>query len=232
MGGFLIYNTMSFSVIQRRRLLAILRTLGVTRGQLGRNLLFEALALGIAGSAFGLLVGVLLSRSLVRLTARAVSDLYFAVSVTEVPIAVMPLVRGFALGVLASVASAWPSARDAASTDPHAAMRRSTVEARARARTPRLAIAGALLAAVSVVALDRVGAQRARRARGAAGVTHWVRGTGAGRGARGRARWPAACSAPCAARPGGSRRAASPPGSAAPAWRRRRWRWRWRSRPA
>ncbi len=152
-GGFLIYNTMSFSVIQRRRLLAILRTLGVTRGQLGRNLLIEALALGIVGSAFGLLVGVLLSRSLVRLTARAVSDLYFAVSVTEVPIAVMPLVRGFGLGVLASVASAWPSARDAARTDPHAAMRRSTVEARARVRTPRLAIAGALLAAVSVATL-------------------------------------------------------------------------------
>lgn len=152
-GGFLIYNTMSFSVIQRRRLLAILRTLGVTRGQLGRNLLIEALALGIVGSAFGLLVGVLLSRSLVRLTARAVSDLYFAVSVTEVPIAVMPLVRGFGLGVLASVASAWPSARDAARTDPHAAMRRSMVEARARARTPRLALAGVLLAAVSVVTL-------------------------------------------------------------------------------
>jgi putative ABC transport system permease protein len=152
-GGFLIYNTMSFSVIQRRRLLAILRTLGVTRGQLGRNLLIEALALGIVGSAVGLLVGVLLSRSLVRLTARAVSDLYFAVSVTEVPIAVMPLVRGFGLGVLASVASAWPSARDAARTDPHAAMRRSRGVARARARTPRLAIAGALLAGVSVATL-------------------------------------------------------------------------------
>jgi putative ABC transport system permease protein len=152
-GGFLIYNTMSFSVIQRRRLLAILRTLGVTRGELGRNLLIEALVLGIVGSAFGLLVGVLLSRSLVRLTARAVSDLYFAVSVTDVPIAVMPLVRGFGLGVLASVASAWPSARDAARTDPHAAMSRSMVEAGARARTPRLAIAGALCAAVSVAVL-------------------------------------------------------------------------------
>ena len=65
-GGFLIYNTMSFSVVQRRRLLAILRTLGVTRGQLGRNLLLEALALGIVGSAFGLLVGVLLSREPLR----------------------------------------------------------------------------------------------------------------------------------------------------------------------
>jgi len=152
-GGFLIYNTMSFSVIQRRRLLAILRTLGVSRAELGRNLMLEALALGIVGSTVGLLVGVLLSRGLVRLTARAVSDLYFAVSVTEVPIALGPLARGFSLGVLASVASAWPSARDAARTDPHAAMHRSVLEARARARSPRLALAGALLAAVSAVAL-------------------------------------------------------------------------------
>src|SRR4029079_12038588 len=58
-----------------------------------------------------------------------------------------------AVAVVSSVASAWPSARDAARTDPHAAMHRSLVEARARARTPRLAIAGALVAAFSVAVL-------------------------------------------------------------------------------
>jgi putative ABC transport system permease protein len=152
-GGFLIYNTMSFSVIQRRRVLAILRTLGVTRGQLARNLLWEALALGLVGSGLGLLLGVWLSRSLVRLTARAISDLYFAVSVTEVPIAWPPLARGLGLGVLAAVVSAWPSARDAATTEPDVALHRSALEARARARTPRLALAGLLLMAVATAVL-------------------------------------------------------------------------------
>jgi putative ABC transport system permease protein len=152
-GAFLIYNTMSFSVVQRRRSLAILRTLGVTRGQIGRNLLLEALALGLIGSAVGLVLGVLLSRSLVRLTARAVSDLYFAVSVTDVPIALVPLLRGFGLGVVASVASAWPSARAAAHTEPHVALHRSALEAQARARMPRLALAGAITIAISIAAL-------------------------------------------------------------------------------
>ena len=152
-GGFLIYNTMSFSVIQRRRVLSILRTLGVTRGHLARNLLWEALALGLVGSALGLLLGVGLSRRLVRLTARAVTDLYFAVSVTDVPIALGPLARGLGLGVLAAVVSAWPSARDAATTEPDVALHRSALEARARARTPRLALAGGLLIALATAVL-------------------------------------------------------------------------------
>ena len=139
-GAFLIYNTMSFSVVQRRSALAILRTLGATRSQLGRNLLLEALILGAVGSALGVLLGVLLSRGLVRLIARAVSDLYFAVSVTaEMAVPMAPLVRGFALGVCAALVSAWPAARDATSTAPSIAGHRSRIEVRARARTPRLA---------------------------------------------------------------------------------------------
>jgi putative ABC transport system permease protein len=152
-GGFLIYNTMSFSVIQRRRALAILRTLGVARGQLARNLLLEALALGLVGSTLGVALGALLSRSLVRLTARAVSDLYFTVSVTEIPLALPSLARGLALGVAAAVAAAWPAARDAATTDPVVALHRSALEARARSRTPRLALAGAAAIALALVAL-------------------------------------------------------------------------------
>jgi putative ABC transport system permease protein len=152
-GGFLIYNTMSFSVIQRRRVLAILRTLGVTRGQLARNLLFEALALGVVGSLLGVLLGVLLSRSLVRLTARAVSDLYFTVAVTEIPLALPSLARGLALGIAAAVASAWPAARDAATTEPDVALHRSALEARARARTPRLALVGLAAIALALAAL-------------------------------------------------------------------------------
>jgi putative ABC transport system permease protein len=156
-GGFLIYNTMSFSVVQRRPVLAILRTLGVTRLQLGRNLLLEALALGLAGSVLGLLLGVALSRAMIRLTARAVSDLYFAVSVTDVPLAGAPLLRGLLLGVLAAVVSAWPAARDATATEPNVASHRSALESRVRARTPRLALASlAVIAAAAVVlALSR-----------------------------------------------------------------------------
>jgi len=149
-GAFLIYNTMTFSVVQRRSLLAILRTLGVTRGQLARNLLIEAVVIGAAGSVAGVLIGLGLSRSLVRLVARGVSDLYFAVSVEGVPTPLAPLVRGLALGIVAAVVSAIPAARDATFTEPNVALRRSTVERRAHGQVPRLAFGGLALVAASL----------------------------------------------------------------------------------
>jgi len=149
-GAFLIYNTMTFSVVQRRSLLAILRTLGVTRGELARNLLIEAVVIGAAGSVAGVLIGLGLSRGLVRLVARGVSDLYFAVSVADVPTPLAPLGRGLLLGIAAAVVSAIPAARDATFTEPNVALRRSAVERRAHGHVARLALAGLGLVAASL----------------------------------------------------------------------------------
>ena len=149
-GTFLIYNTMTFSVVQRRSLLAILRTLGVTRGELARNLLLEAVVIGAAGSVVGVLIGLGLSRGLMRLVARGVSDLYFAVSVQDVPTPLAPLGRGLALGLVASVVSAIPAARDATFTEPNVALRRSAVELRAHGHVARLALGGLSLVAASL----------------------------------------------------------------------------------
>lgn len=56
-GAFLIFNTFSITVAQRIRELALLRTLGASRGQLLASILLEALALGVLGSALGLVAG-------------------------------------------------------------------------------------------------------------------------------------------------------------------------------
>lgn len=149
-GTFLIYNTMTFSVVQRRSLLAILRTLGVTRGELARNLLLEALVIGAAGSLAGVFIGLGLSRGLMRLVARGISDLYFAVSVEDVPTPLAPLVRGLALGIVAALVSAIPAARDATFTEPNVALRRSAVELRAHGHVARLAFGGLGLVAASL----------------------------------------------------------------------------------
>ncbi len=61
-GVFLIYNTITFSVVQRRTLLGTLRALGVTRGQVFGLVLGEAAAVAVAGTALGLLAGVLLGQ--------------------------------------------------------------------------------------------------------------------------------------------------------------------------
>jgi putative ABC transport system permease protein len=156
-GAFLIYNTQTFSVVQRRPLLATLRTLGATRGELLRVVLAEAAAVGTLGTALGLLLGAGLGRGLVQLVSRAVTDLYFVVAVREVAVPADVLVRGAVLGVTAAVLSSLPAAREASRTEPRMALLRSSLEQRTRARLPRLALVGALMALAAVALLATSG---------------------------------------------------------------------------
>src|SRR5690606_19278175 len=102
-GMFLIYNAMTFSVVQRRDLLGRLRTLGVTRREILRLVLREALWIGLAGAVLGAAGGALLGRGLVRLVTRTINDLYFAVSVEGVTLDVRVLVGGALLGVVGTL---------------------------------------------------------------------------------------------------------------------------------
>src|SRR5262249_60981034 len=56
-GMFLIYNTMTFSIVQRRELFGMLRAIGVTRREIFVLVLGEALALGVAATLLGLPLG-------------------------------------------------------------------------------------------------------------------------------------------------------------------------------
>jgi putative ABC transport system permease protein len=144
-GMFLIYNTMTFSVVQRRRLLGTLRALGVTRGELVRGILLEAAVLGAVGAALGVGLGVVLGQGLVGLVTRTINDLYFVVAVEGVEIPRAILLKGFALGLGATLLAAIPPAWEATSATPRSALARSTVEDRVRTLVPRAAWGGAAL---------------------------------------------------------------------------------------
>lgn len=152
-GTFLIYNTMTFSVLQRRALIGGLRALGVTRAQVFRLILTEALAVGLVGGAFGVALGLALGTGLVRLVARTINDLYFVVQVTGLPLLPVPLMKGFALGLLATVAAALIPAVEAAGTSPRLALRRSAIESRARRFMPWFALLGAAMTGVAALLL-------------------------------------------------------------------------------
>lgn len=147
-GMFLIFNTMRFSVVQRRSTLAVLRALGVTRREVFALVLAEAAVLGAIGAALGLALGVVLGRGAVALVTQTINDLYFSVTVRDVPLPVATLARGAFLGVAAAVAAALLPAVEATSVPPVTALRRSDVEARSRAGAPR-----ALAAAIACAAL-------------------------------------------------------------------------------
>ena len=75
-GLFLVYNTMSFAVVRRRREIGILRSLGMLPAGVGWLFLIEGLILGVIGWILGLLGGVFLAQAAVRMMATTSGNLY------------------------------------------------------------------------------------------------------------------------------------------------------------
>lgn len=143
-GLFLIYNTMTFSVIQRRDLLGRLRALGVGRREIFAVVTLEALLLGLAGTALGLTLGIVLGGGLLDLVARTIDDLYYTLPLRQFHLAPLSLLKGLVLGTVATLAAACFPAWEAAATEPGAVLRRSDLETRIRRRLPLLTLLGAL----------------------------------------------------------------------------------------
>ena len=144
-GMFLIYNTVSFSVVQRRPVLGILRALGVTRRELFAMILTEASYLGLIGTALGLVLGVLMGRGAVQAVTQTINDLFFVVAVRDADIPVWTLAKGALSGIGAALLAAVVPAYEATSVPPAGAMQRSDVEGKARQALPRITVAGAVL---------------------------------------------------------------------------------------
>jgi len=152
-GVFLIYNTMTFSVVQRRGAIGILRALGVTRREVFALVLGEALVVAILGTAVGLASGVFLGRGLVRLVTQTINDLYFVVSVRELAVPAAALLKGTAIGIGASLLAAVVPALEATQAPPRAVQTRSLLESRLRRALPRLTGLGTLLLLLGAVLL-------------------------------------------------------------------------------
>ena len=143
-GMFLIYNTMSFSVVRRRTLIAHFRMLGVTRGGVFGLVMTEALVLTGLASAAGIGLGVLLAKSLLELVTRTLNDHYFVVAVSGVHPGMAALLKGFALGVGAGLLAAAIPALEATRVSPRIAALRSTFETRVRRLLPVASGLGAI----------------------------------------------------------------------------------------
>ena len=155
-GLFLIFNSVSFSVLQRRHLIGVLRGLGVTRQQLFTIVLAEAALLGVIASVLGLVLGVLLGEQLLALVSRSINDLYFRLSVTNVSVAPASIAKGLIAGIGAALAAATVPALEATSYQPRLALARSALERRTRELLPFVTGTGmiVLLAAVIVLAVS------------------------------------------------------------------------------
>ncbi|MBP7694097.1 MAG: ABC transporter permease, partial [Anaerolineales bacterium] len=131
--GFLIFNTFAMSVTQRRQQIGALRALGMTRGQVLRMVLTEALLVGGAGTVLGVLLGPLVGRGLIALM-RSLQNSLLNVFVSAEP---SPLSYGLAiaLGLGITLLASLVPARAATRLSPLVALK--TPEQSGLDRSPR-----------------------------------------------------------------------------------------------
>jgi putative ABC transport system permease protein len=156
-GAFLVYNTMTFSVLQRRQSFAVGRMVGVTGGQLFRHLLLEALVLGLLGSLSGVLLGILLGQGLLILVSQTINDLFIKVSAGDLLIQPASIIKGVGITLLAVLVATLAPAREAAAVSPVLVQRRSYLEQGGQRGGLRLALAGVLLIGLSGVLISLSG---------------------------------------------------------------------------
>lgn len=152
-GVFLIYNIVSFSVIQRRSIIGTLRSIGATRRQIFRMIMFEALIIGLIGSLIGLLGGIVLGRSIVELVTRSINDLYYTLTVTNFSVSPETIVKGLTAGILAALIAAVVPAYEAARFSPINILRQSNFEAFFVKSIRFLSIIGIVFIALGYVAI-------------------------------------------------------------------------------
>jgi len=152
-GVFLIYNTVTFSVVQRRTVLGIMRSIGATKPQIFGLILGEAITLGIIGTVIGLGLGIIFGRAAVGLVSQTISDLYFAVNVQRITVDPFTLVKGIGIGLIASIGAALVPSIEATRTPPAGSMRRSDLESSTVKLLPLVTIGAAAMVVAGVVLL-------------------------------------------------------------------------------
>ena len=148
-GVFLVYSTMTFSVVRRRALIGQLRVIGVTRAGIFGLVMAEALAITGLAALAGLGFGILLAELLLDLVIRTLNDHYFLVAATDPHLRPLTLLKAPALGIGAGLLAAAQPAMEATRTAPRIAALHSALDTRARSRLPLATGAGAFLLAGS-----------------------------------------------------------------------------------
>lgn len=151
-GLFLIYNTVSISVITRREEIGALRAIGVGRRVVLALFLGEAVMLAAVGTVIGIAAGRLMAGAAVRATATTVETFYIAASATDTiarqTLGFMEVIIAFAVALPLAIIAATVPAIEASRVRPVEAMRGAERLAKSfRPSKRNILIAGALFAA-------------------------------------------------------------------------------------
>jgi putative ABC transport system permease protein len=117
-GVFLIYNTVTASVVRRRPEIGVLRALGASRTRIRSLFLGEAALYGIVGTLLGCVGGVLMSNVLVASVSRTVTNLYVLTSIDHFYFPVWQIPVVLSAGIGSALVGAFVPSNTAASLSP------------------------------------------------------------------------------------------------------------------
>jgi len=158
-GAFLIYNTISVSVVRRRAEIGIVRALGASRTLVLAAFVGEAACFGLVGALISLPLGRLMAGGAVKLMGATVEALYVSSRPGTITLTALSALLAFAVGIGVAIASAYSPAREASLVPPVEAMARGRREYVGRMHKTRdiwIAL-GAGLAAVAAARVPAIG---------------------------------------------------------------------------
>jgi len=136
-GAFLIFNTISVSVVRRRPEIGIVRALGASRMQVLAAFLGEAMCFGVVGGLVGIFLGRIMALGAVRLLGATVQGLYVSSRPAPIELSVSAVALGLLVGIGVALVSAAAPAREASLVPPVEAMARGEREHAARVNQMR-----------------------------------------------------------------------------------------------
>ncbi len=117
-GFFLIYNTVSVSVVQRKKEIGALRCIGMRRGELLRWIISEALILALFGALAGCVFGWLLAQAALVAVGETVRNLFSSIGLITGGLTLQELALAVASGVGVAVLAALHPAVEAVRVSP------------------------------------------------------------------------------------------------------------------
>lgn len=121
---FVIRNSFAISITEKMKQYGMLASIGATRKQIKKNVLFEGLILGLIGIPIGILCGVLATFVLIKITTLLIGDGLFASDITFVfKVPLVAILLSVVLGFVTIYLSCIFSARKASKVSPIEAIR-------------------------------------------------------------------------------------------------------------
>ena len=133
---------MSFSVLRRKEIIGILRCLGLSKINIFSLIIFEAFILGIVSTVLGLILGYFLSKLLLGLVVQTINDFYFVLELKKVAWDSASLIKGFWVGVIASLVSSLLPALEAMGYSPITLTRTHSLEKSFEDKSSKFALIG------------------------------------------------------------------------------------------